>query len=83
MNTDIETKLLEILSITSKNQFNLDRSDKNTPLRDLGIPSVTILNFLIGIEDSMGIEWPEDTPRESFKTINSIAEQLRPLIAND
>lgn len=41
-----------------------------------GVDSVTLLRFLVAIEDALGVEWATDTPREVFRSIDSVAAYL-------
>jgi acyl carrier protein len=47
-----------------------------SPLNERGVDSVTLLRFLVAIEDALGIEWSTDTPREVFRSIDSVAAYL-------
>lgn len=72
----IEEELCEILKNVSEGKISITVEDKNKALPDLGMDSVTLLSFLVVIEDSMGVEWSTDLPPTTFNTISSIASYL-------
>jgi len=73
----LTNRLLTILARSSDGAVSIDPGEAERPLRELGITSVAILNFLVAIEDDLSMEWSPDQPRETFRSIASIAETLR------
>ena len=42
-------------------------------LSELGLDSFGILSFLVAVEDELGIEWDDDLPSETFRSLDSIS----------
>ena len=69
-------RISELLTELSKGKINLPREDYANPFKDLGVDSVLLLTLIVGIEDTFGYEWDDETPETVFFTINSMAEFL-------
>ncbi len=57
-------------------QYTLEQIQGES-LNSFGLDSIGLLNFMVAIEDEIGIEWDEDrTTSETLKSLNSIAEHI-------
>lgn len=56
--------------------YSLDQIQGES-LNSFGLDSIGLLNFMVAIEDEIGIEWDEDrTTSETLKSLASIAEHI-------
>ena len=47
---------------------------KDEPLNNFGLDSIGLLNFMVAIEDELGIEWDEEkTNTETLKSLTNMA----------
>lgn len=78
---EVATKIVEIL----KKHMKEPRDDigLSTELTDLKIESLDLAMIVFDIEDSFGIEIPYNANEEAgdFKTVGSVVEKVRGLIA--
>lgn len=70
-----------LLADVTENTVVPDATLQGKPLAERGIDSVTMLRFLVAIEDALGIEWATDTPREVFRSIDSVAAFLEDTVS--
>lgn len=61
---------------------DLQTSQPELSLRDQGLTSLGLLNFLVLIEDKLGVEWDPDTAWEHFESIESIADRMLEIYAD-
>ncbi|HEV7368129.1 acyl carrier protein [Arenibaculum sp.] len=73
---ELRTRLCDVLSEVSQGKITVSRAQFQAPLKDLGMDSVTLLSFLVAVEDLVGIEWPADIPKSTFASIDSIADYI-------
>jgi acyl carrier protein len=73
---ELRDRLRAVLSEVSRGKIAVSRAQSGALLKDLGMDSVTLLSFLVAIEDLVGIEWPADIPRSTFASIDSIADYI-------
>ena len=71
--SETRARLCNLLSQVSQGKIGVSASEIDTPLKDLGMDSVTLLSFLVAIEDTFGLEWPADVAKDVFASIASIA----------
>ena len=76
-NTTLDTLLADV----TEGAVPADASLQAKPLNERGVDSVTMLRFLVAIEDALGIEWSTDTPREVFRSIQSVAAYLNEAVS--
>lgn len=77
MKDEIVGKLVHILrEIGEDFKEKSPQTLTETTLKELGLDSVAIFSFLVGIEDAFGIEWNDDVPLDSLDSIPSIASYL-------
>ena len=69
-------RLLNVLEKSTGGDIRVPLADAHRSLRELGVTSVAILNFLVAAEDELSFEWHPDQPRETFASIASIARAL-------
>ncbi|MFF7249397.1 phosphopantetheine-binding protein [Embleya sp. NPDC008237] len=50
--------------------------DPAAPLRDLGLPSMALVEFFVRIEEEFAFTWDEDTAPEVFRTLAALAAHL-------
>ncbi len=78
---EVATKIIEIL----KKHMKEPRDDisLSTELTDLSIESLDLAMIVFDIEDTFGIEIPYNANEEveSFKTVGSVVEKVKELIA--
>lgn len=74
--TELRDRLRDVLSEVSRGKITVSRAQSDAPLKDLGMDSVTLLSFLVAVEDLVGIEWPADIPKSTFASIASIADYI-------
>jgi acyl carrier protein len=72
----LKDTLNTLLAEVTEGAVAANPSQQAKPLSERGVDSVTLLRFLVAIEDSLGIEWSTDTPREVFRSIDSVAGYL-------
>lgn len=75
---EILQQLYEILVRKSPvfSQYTLEQV-RNESLNSFGLDSIGLLNFMVAIEDEIGIEWDEDrTTPETLKSLNNIADHI-------
>lgn len=79
---DIAVKIIEILRKHMKKPTATVELD--TPLKDLEIESLDLAMIVFDIEDTFGIEIPYNANEDvdAFKTVGSVVERVRALIAN-
>lgn len=82
-----ETILEHLYAIIIRKNPNFKDHDlsalKNKSLDHLGMDSLGMLNFMVAIEDELGIEWDEDrTNSETLKSLESIAAYIEGEFAN-
>jgi acyl carrier protein len=46
-------------------------------VRRLGLDSLAMLEFLVGIEDEFGLDWDDDVPPDTLASFFSIADHIR------
>jgi len=76
----LKQTLNALLSEVTEGAVSADAEFDAKPLSERGVDSVTLLRFLVAIEDALGIEWATDTPREVFRSIASVAAYLEDAI---
>ncbi|MGW1073731.1 phosphopantetheine-binding protein [Streptomyces sp. NPDC002537] len=52
------------------------RFDPSAPLRDLGLPSMVLVDFLVRIEREFAFTWDEDTAPQTFGTLTALARHI-------
>lgn len=81
--TGVISRLMALIEDATGGDIRPEREDSGPgSVRRLGISSLTLLEFLVAIEDEFGIEWDDDVDQsvfDSFESIAShIADELRP-----
>ena len=77
--TELLALLADTLRTATDGRLILDPGrDADSPLRELGLDSIGLLNFLVALEDALGVEWDPSTPREAFRSLGAIATLLTP-----
>lgn len=78
---EVATKIIEILKKHMKEPR--DNIELSTPLTDLKIESLDLAMIVFDIEDSFQIEIPYNANEEveDFKTVGSVVERVKNLIA--
>ncbi|MBA3279918.1 MAG: hypothetical protein H0U22_14655 [Geodermatophilaceae bacterium] len=74
---NLKDTLNSLLSDVTEGAVAADPAHHGKPLNERGVDSVTLLRFLVAVEDALGIEWATDTPREVFRSIDSVADYLQ------
>jgi acyl carrier protein/nodulation protein F len=79
---DVASKIIDILKKHMKEQPR-EEIGLGTALTDLKIESLDLAMIVFDIEDSFGIEIPYNANEEAadFKTVGSVVERVRSLIA--
>lgn len=72
----LKERLIEIFVEVNEGRLILTLEQSSQPLKELGLESVGLLNFLVAIEDDLGIEWSLDVERQVFTSIDTIAGYL-------
>ena len=72
----LKQTLSTLLADVTENAVAADATLHAKPLAERGVDSVTMLRFLVAIEDTLGMEWATDTPRAVFRSIDSVAAFL-------
>lgn len=68
--------LNQLLADVTEGAVPPDAGQQARPLTERGVDSVTLLRFLVAIEDTLGIEWSTDTPRDVFRSVGTVAAYL-------
>jgi acyl carrier protein len=75
--TDVIPRLMALVEDASGGDIRPERGDTGPgSLRRLGISSLTMLEFLVAIEDEFGIEWDDDVDQSVFDSFGSIATHI-------
>src|SRR2546421_11351167 len=79
---EVATKIIDILKKHMKEP--MDNIGPDTALTDLKIESLDLAMIVFDIEDTFGIEIPYNANEEAadFKTVGSVVERVRALIAS-
>ncbi len=72
----LKERLIEIFVEVNEGRLPLTLEQSGQPMKELGLESVGLLNFLVAIEDDLGIEWSLDVERQVFTSIDTIAGYL-------
>ena len=75
--TDLNASLASLLASTTDGEVRVAASEIALPLQQLGVDSVTLLRFLVAVEDSFSIEWAADDPQAAFESIRSLSDYLQ------
>lgn len=78
---EVATKVIDILKKHMKEP--MDNVELTTPLTDLNIESLDLAMIVFDIEDTFGIEIPYNANEEveDFKTVGSVVERVKSLVA--
>jgi acyl carrier protein len=70
-------RLMELLEEGSEGTVSVDR-DASGPdtIRRLGLNSVSMLAFLVAVEDEFGIEWDDDVDEEILSSFDAMAAHI-------
>ncbi|CAH0244567.1 phosphopantetheine-binding protein [Rhodococcoides fascians] len=72
------SKLQDLLKTATQGDVTPTNSDVGTDsIRRLGINSVTMLSFLVAVEDAFGIEWDDEVPEDVLNGFTSMAEYIQ------
>jgi acyl carrier protein len=72
--TELVVRLMELLEQTSEGRIVVPRDCAGPDsVRNLGVDSLGLLNYLIAIEDEFGIEWQDDLPKGTLDSFEAIA----------
>jgi acyl carrier protein len=73
--------LVEIVHRVTDGRVPLD-VDPNGPdsLRRLGLDSLAMLEFLVGVEDEFGLDWGDDVPPDTLASFSSIADHIQEMV---
>ncbi|MCC3767697.1 phosphopantetheine-binding protein [Streptomyces sp. UNOC14_S4] len=58
------------------NPLDIARIDPDAPLRELGLPSMVLVDLLVRIEREFAFTWDEDTPPQTFGTLSALARHI-------
>lgn len=73
---NLQHTLDTLLAEVTDGQVAINPELQGKLLAERGVDSVTLLRFLVAVEDALGIEWSTETPREVFRSIESVAAYL-------
>jgi acyl carrier protein len=74
---DLVPRLMALLEQTTNGQVVVPR-DRVGPdsIRQTGIDSVGMLNFLVAVEDEFGIEWEDSVPAATLHSFAAMAAHI-------
>jgi acyl carrier protein len=71
---DLVFRLAEALARVTEGRVAVVLPDQGgSSLRDLGLDSLGLLNFLVEIEDTLAMQWDPETPAGTFRSLETIA----------
>ncbi|RLU87519.1 hypothetical protein CTZ27_23120 [Streptomyces griseocarneus] len=69
-------RLVRLLVRTVPEPLDVARIDPDAPLRELGLPSMVLVDLLVRIEREFAFTWDEDTPPQTFGTLAALARHI-------
>ncbi|MEU5420109.1 phosphopantetheine-binding protein [Streptomyces sp. NPDC020667] len=69
-------RLVHLLARLGPEPLDTTRLDPSAPLRDLGLPSMVLVDFFVRIETEFAFTWDEDTPPQTFATLTALARHI-------
>ncbi|MEU5425628.1 phosphopantetheine-binding protein [Streptomyces olivoreticuli] len=73
---DTLDRLLRLLARVGPEPLDTTRLDPSAPLRELGLPSMLLVDFFVRIETEFAFTWDEDTPPQTFATLAALARHI-------
>jgi acyl carrier protein len=74
---NVVVRLMELLEQTTNEQVSVPRDDVGPDsIRNTGIDSVNLLNFLVTVEDEFGIEWDDEVSPETLNSFAAMAAHI-------
>jgi acyl carrier protein len=73
----IVVRLTEVLAEATEGTVTVDRADSGPEsIRRLGLNSVSMLAFLVAVEDEFGIEWDDEIDEEILASFDTMAAHI-------
>ncbi|MFI1797515.1 acyl carrier protein [Streptomyces sp. NPDC020379] len=69
-------RLVHLLARVGPEPLDTSRLDPSAPLRDLGLPSMVLVDFFVRIETEFAFTWDEDTSPQTFATLTALARHI-------
>ncbi|MEV6671291.1 acyl carrier protein [Streptomyces sp. NPDC051162] len=69
-------RLVLLLARVGPEPLDTTRIDPAAPLRELGLPSMVLVDFLVRIETEFAFTWDEDTSPQTFATLTALARHI-------
>lgn len=74
---DVIDRLINLLEQCTEGRVVVLRNEVDfRSFRQLGLDSVTMLSFLVAVEDEFGIEWKDDVTEDTLESVGSMASYI-------